>query len=31
MEYVGIFFIVLGIPTIVAFVREAREKKRRLP
>ena len=31
MEYLTIFFIVLGIPTIVALIREAREKKKRTP
>jgi hypothetical protein len=31
MEWVTILFIVLGIPTIVALVREARERKKRIP
>jgi hypothetical protein len=31
VEIVGIFLLVLGIPTIVALIREARERKKRIP
>jgi hypothetical protein len=31
MEIVGIFLIVLGMPTIVALIREARERNKKAP
>jgi hypothetical protein len=31
MEIVGIFLIVLGIPTIVALIREARARSKKMP
>jgi hypothetical protein len=31
MEILGIFFIVLGIPTVVALIREARERNKKIP
>ena len=31
MEIVGIFLVVIGIPTLVALIREARERKKRIP
>jgi hypothetical protein len=31
MEIVGIFLIVIGIPTIVALIRQAREKNKKIP
>jgi hypothetical protein len=30
MEIVGIFLVVIGIPTLVALIREARERKKRV-